>query len=90
MKLLLIGLLLFCTTRAEFDDWHEDYYHDEPQYEQVSPERNDNMYVKGFYGHGYSSQRYSHFDYIMQSYDGSDKELGTHVEDYCDTLEMEY
>ena len=57
--------------------------------DQISNERNDNRYVKGFYGHGYSSQRYSHVDYIALEYDGDNDELGTHLEDYCESLTEE-
>ena len=51
-------------------------------------ERNDNIYVKGFYGNGYNDQRHSHIDY-MKSYYGmedEEEELETRIEEYCDDI----
>lgn len=81
MNKLLILLLLSSSLMAT--SWDDDYCYDEKTYERAPIERNDNYYVKGFYGHGYSTQRYSHIDYILNEYDSSDRELGEHIDDYC-------
>lgn len=75
MKKLLLLLAIACSVSA-----YDDFDYDDCEREDISFERNDNRYVKGFYGHGYSSQRHSHVDYITSYY-------GDQIEDYCDGLE---
>lgn len=89
MRMLLVLTLIFpLLTRCDFDDWHEDYYPEQQEIDVIRPERKDNMYVKGSYGYQYSTQRFSHLDYIVKEYDSSDKELGEHLQEYRDTYEI--